>query len=120
MNSYEAWQQNPNTYMTEAIGGNAYAHAVIPIDIGSLASQMDYCRIGTDTLYSRSNYNAEDGISVPSIGQTANGESYNERSKSGEASRLKEYHDLTGRRLAARPTKGLYIEGGRVRINNGK
>ena len=28
--------------------------------------------------------------------------------------------DLTGRHLAAPPARGLYIEGGRVRINNGK
>ena len=102
--------------MTEAIGGNAYAHAVIPIDIGSLASQMDYCRIGNDTLYNRSNYNAEDGIFIPSARHIADGKSYNERSRLGDESRWKNYHDITGRRLATPPARGLYIEGGRPHL----
>ena len=102
INSPDYWPNYHQTYITEAVGGHFYAHEVLPIDINSYASCMDYCRVSSDVLYCRSDFNIYDvieGVETPhQVSQ-----------------RTSALFDLTGRRLSAPPTRGLYIEDGKIK-----
>jgi hypothetical protein len=44
----------------------------------------------------------------------------NDRSAQGNTAPLKNYLDLSGRRLSSPPAKGVYIEGGKKKVKTGK
>jgi len=65
-----------------------------------------YCMVNDETLYSDEEYAKFWGVTIPS-------DILSPKAPSVTGNGI---YDLTGRRLSARPTKGLYIEDGKIRM----
>ena len=98
------------TLWIDGVGGSKGPLSNCHTNTIGLGIRLISCRVGGREIYDEEHnpalfiHDILSGIHSTAMQQTENGK----------------YFDLAGRRLTTRPTKGLYIEGGRVRINNGK
>jgi len=93
--------------ITEGIGGAVFPHANMNLYNGELYMAVFSCTVGNDTLYSDGSFHNLDSSIIPLA-------RYATRKHSTVI------FDLTGRRLAAPPARGLYIQDGKVRVSSGK
>jgi len=81
------------------------------VNSGNGSSWLMYCIVGDETLYADEEKAQFWGIARPSAVTVPS---------SIQPNSHPQLFDLTGRRLSARPTKGLYIEDGKVRVGGKK
>ena len=106
----ESRAQMTYTLWIDGVGGSKGPLWNCHTNTVGLGVELISCHVGDRVIY-RSSQNPDSyirdilsGISSPTTQQMKNGKSENS-----------EYFDLTGRRLAAPPARGLYIEDGKVR-----
>ena len=105
INDTEKWNHlfPQRNVITEGIGGAVFPHANMNLYAGALYMAVFSCTVGSDTLYSDGSFHNLDSGIIPLVRNTT---------RNHEPA----IFDLTGRRLAAPPAHGLYIEDGRVRV----